>query len=528
MTSLRSLRLYDNPNYKNQIIDRKSRRQIFAEARAPASSIPEFLHDGVSLNPKSLWFKGVVVIKIDSKGKFQKRYVTISKDKMAIFCTQHPLDNDVSSTTTTDNHGSSGGFHFGAHIAMALGAKNMLHIRKGVQNVTGERYRYIDVADVVDVMHGFVGSQKLEKSRNEDRLKGKESEVDIKKEQIVTLIHHGYHTLNLLISDSTLRESFILTLMEMREAYKIARKFVDNEALLLRYCWYDVDLNKDNYISEQEFIHILQRINIHVKYPTRVFRKFIKEKFIDRERKTIRYNECMQLLQEIKISFSSGGDVSPSAAIADSVWDAVFGCYKHHITANEFLTKFLHKSQNETDATIEDVQLLFESINDIEVNRGEESYPEDCLSRFRFELFLKNEINDVYDPKKIESIDDEEEEVLDKPLSYYWINTSHNTYLLGDQLASSSSVEMYMRALRRGCKCLGTYFDTYILGTSLACRKPYILLLRVSQILFLSIYLFLHCVFIVKNWIVGTEKVLIKLMVYLFRLSIMVIQQQVK
>ncbi|MDA4132747.1 MAG: phosphatidylinositol-specific phospholipase C domain-containing protein, partial [Thaumarchaeota archaeon] len=43
---------------------------------------------------------------------------------------------------------------------------------------------------------------------------------------------------------------------------------------------------------------------------------------------------------------------------------------------------------------------------------------------------------------------------LDRPLHEYFIYSSHNTYLLGRQVSGQSSVEAYISALNRGCRCV--------------------------------------------------------------------------
>ncbi|KAH7728442.1 Protein PLC-1 d [Aphelenchoides avenae] len=67
-----------------------------------------------------------------------------------------------------------------------------------------------------------------------------------------------------------------------------------------------------------------------------------------------------------------------------------------------------------------------------------------------FVRYLSDASNYAFVPEQV----DVAEEQLQYPLSYYYICSSHNTYLTGHQLKGESSAEMYRQVLLTGCRCI--------------------------------------------------------------------------
>ncbi|XP_029470643.1 1-phosphatidylinositol 4,5-bisphosphate phosphodiesterase beta-3 [Rhinatrema bivittatum] len=73
----------------------------------------------------------------------------------------------------------------------------------------------------------------------------------------------------------------------------------------------------------------------------------------------------------------------------------------------------------------------------------------DQMSMEGFSRFLGGEENSIVPLEKLDLCND-----MTQPLSSYFINSSHNTYLTAGQLTGNSSVEMYRQVLLTGCRCI--------------------------------------------------------------------------
>eukprot|EP01127_Copromyxa_protea_P020991 TRINITY_DN7106_c0_g2_i1.p1 TRINITY_DN7106_c0_g2~~TRINITY_DN7106_c0_g2_i1.p1 ORF type:complete len:770 (-),score=138.97 TRINITY_DN7106_c0_g2_i1:67-2376(-) len=123
-----------------------------------------------------------------------------------------------------------------------------------------------------------------------------------------------------------------------------------------------------------------------------------------------------------------------------------------YISASD-LCNFLHCEQGETEVSVQVCQKIISRFSEICRQQrllGEEPKASDLkLLSSEFERFLTNPINQVMKLEDFHLTQD-----MTRPLTDYFISSSHNTYLEGHQLKGISSTEQYVRVLKTGCRCI--------------------------------------------------------------------------
>ncbi|XP_033842727.1 1-phosphatidylinositol 4,5-bisphosphate phosphodiesterase delta-4 [Periophthalmus magnuspinnatus] len=126
----------------------------------------------------------------------------------------------------------------------------------------------------------------------------------------------------------------------------------------------------------------------------------------------------------------------------DEVWKVFqdFSADGERLLLDE-LQNFLRVEQQETEERAKDMILLYEP--------SDTAREQMCMSLDGFQLYLCSPHGSILNPGHVELQQD-----MSLPLSHYFISSSHNTYLMEDQLRGQSSTEAYIQALKRGCRCV--------------------------------------------------------------------------
>jgi len=269
-----------------------------------------------------------------------------------------------------------------------------------------------------------------------------------------SLVFRGAKTLDLMVDEGGDREKILYILGSMVTEYGRAKVKVGNEVLLLRYIWNDVDRDHSNTINEKEMGELLNRINFQVKEKNHnaVYQKFAKTLGLakDQRRAGLTFDQCVTLLHKTK------RDTWQVKPVAQLFFD-IFGQFmteskiRKKVSANSFRERFLETVQGEEDKTTSDVMEIFSGLRALELaDVANHITQSNYINLEQFEAYLLSRGNDIFNPEREKFCKND----MTKPLSEYWINSSHNTYLTGHQLTGLSSVEMYSKALYRGCRCI--------------------------------------------------------------------------
>lgn len=157
-----------------------------------------------------------------------------------------------------------------------------------------------------------------------------------------------------------------------------------------------------------------------------------------------------------KLVFSQFKDFLCRLKERKDVRDIYKGCsptYKMGLTQTEFLA-FLRDCQKEdVDTDRAHWVALFDKLSrkskarppELEGTDSTSSEARVCLDTFA--SYLSSSNNGIFASRAPKS-------TFDRPLNEYFISSSHNTYLLGRQVAGASSTEAYISALQQGCRCV--------------------------------------------------------------------------
>ncbi|KAM9447629.1 1-phosphatidylinositol 4,5-bisphosphate phosphodiesterase delta-4-like isoform 3-T3 [Salvelinus alpinus] len=108
------------------------------------------------------------------------------------------------------------------------------------------------------------------------------------------------------------------------------------------------------------------------------------------------------------------------------------------------LEDFLKQEQQEGERSLVHAQELIDRYEP-----SENAKKHGAMSIDGFQMYLVSQESAILDPQLLALHQD-----MSQPLSHYFICSSHNTYLMDDQLRGQSSQEAYIQALKRGCRCV--------------------------------------------------------------------------
>ncbi|XP_062396521.1 1-phosphatidylinositol 4,5-bisphosphate phosphodiesterase eta-2a isoform X2 [Sardina pilchardus] len=197
----------------------------------------------------------------------------------------------------------------------------------------------------------------------------------------------------------------------------------------LKQTFTEADKNGDGSLSISEVLQLLHKLNVNL--PRQKVKQMFKEADTDDNQGTLGFEEFCSFYKMM----STRRDLY--------LLMLTYGNHKDHLDTDD-LARFMEVEQKMTKVTKEhcaEVVAKFEPCPD--------NQKQGVLGIDGFTNYMRSPAGDVFNPAHYEVLQD-----MSRPLCDYFIASSHNTYLMGDQLMSQSRVDMYAWVLQAGCRCV--------------------------------------------------------------------------
>uniref|UniRef100_A0A671NXQ2 Phosphoinositide phospholipase C n=1 Tax=Sinocyclocheilus anshuiensis TaxID=1608454 RepID=A0A671NXQ2_9TELE len=191
----------------------------------------------------------------------------------------------------------------------------------------------------------------------------------------------------------------------------------------------EADKNGDGNLSIGEVLQLLHKLNVNL--PKQKVREMFQEADTDENQGSLTFEEFCTFYKLI----STRRDLY--------LLMITYNNHKEHMDLND-LQRFLENEQKMVNVTKDYCKM---TINQFEPCSENQTHM--VLGIDGFTNYMRSPAGDIFNPEHYQVNQD-----MAQPLTNYYIASSHNTYLTGDQLLSQSRVDMYAYVLQAGCRCV--------------------------------------------------------------------------
>ncbi|XP_042739307.1 1-phosphatidylinositol 4,5-bisphosphate phosphodiesterase eta-2 isoform X1 [Lagopus leucura] len=197
----------------------------------------------------------------------------------------------------------------------------------------------------------------------------------------------------------------------------------------LKQTFDEADKNGDGCLSINEVLQLMHKLNVNL--PRQKVKQMFKEADTDDNQGTLGFDEFCTFYKMM----STRRDLY--------LLMLTYSNHKDFLDTDD-LRRFLENEQKMTDVTREHCLEIIDKFEPCLENKKA-----GALGIDGFTNYMRSPSGDIFNPEHYQVNQD-----MSYPLSHYFITSSHNTYLMGDQLMSQSRVDMYAWVLQSGCRCV--------------------------------------------------------------------------